>query len=164
MSLDFRVAALPYIHCCHRLTGFSGRFRSLTNPVRWCNSSSFATPLKRGHYGCWALCYMILLPPRAAIHNLQRPKAAVKPKNPPARKGRSILRTFLYNPSAQPAAIHNPLRPRGASFYTPGREGPYVPYFLPIIPYRQDITLCYCIDFSIRWNYNISIDLSIIYG
>ena len=44
MSLDFRVALLPYIHCCHRLTGFSGRFRSLTNPVRWCNSSSFATP------------------------------------------------------------------------------------------------------------------------
>ena len=29
MSLDFRVAALPY------------------------KSSSFATPLKRGHYGCW---------------------------------------------------------------------------------------------------------------
>ena len=45
MSLDFRVALLPYIHCCHRLTGFSGRFRSLTNPVRWCNSSSFAAPL-----------------------------------------------------------------------------------------------------------------------
>ena len=80
-------------------------------------------PYSRGHYGCWALCYMILLPPRAAIHNPQRPKAAVKPKNPPARKGRSILRTFLYNPSAQPAAIHNPLRPRGASFCTPGREG-----------------------------------------
>ena len=45
MSLDFRVALLPYIHCCHRLTGFSGRFRSLTNPVRWCNSGSFAAPL-----------------------------------------------------------------------------------------------------------------------
>ncbi len=120
MSLDFRVAALPYIHCCHRLTGFSGRFRSLTNPVRWCNSSSFATPLKRGHYGCWALFHMILLigkkvllPPRAAIHNPQRPKAAVKPKNPPARKGRSILRTFLYNPFAQPAAKPRPFAPQG---------------------------------------------------
>ena len=120
MSLDFRVALLPYIHCCHRLTGFSGRFRSLTNPVRWCNSSSFATPLKRGHYGCWALFHMILLigkkvllPPRAAIHNPQRPKAAVKPKNPPARKGRSILRTFLYNPFAQPAAKPRPFAPQG---------------------------------------------------
>ena len=120
MLLDFRVAALPYIHCCHRLTGFSGRFRSLTNPVRWCNSSSFATPLKRGHYGCWALFHMILLigkkvllPPRAAIHNPQRPKAAVKPKNPPARKGRSILRTFLYNPFAQPAAKPRPFAPQG---------------------------------------------------
>ena len=120
MSLDFRVALLPYIHCCHRLTGFSGRFRSLTNPVRWCNSSSFALPAKAGHYGCWALCHMILLigkkvllPPRAAIHNPQRPKAAVKPKNPPARKGRSILRTFLYNPFAQPAAKPRPFAPQG---------------------------------------------------
>ena len=89
MSLDFRVALLPYIHCCHRLTGFSGRFRSLTNPVRWCNSSSFATPLSsvgrqkesalmgrlgallrptctsyagcaQCPYGCSALCHMTL--------------------------------------------------------------------------------------------------------
>ena len=70
-------------------------------------------PYSRGHYGCWALCYMILLPPRAAIHNPQRPKAAVKPKNPPARKGRSILRTFLYNPFAQPAAKPRPFAPQG---------------------------------------------------
>ena len=44
----------PLQHGYHRLTGFSGRCRSPTNSVRWCNSSSFATPLKRGHYGCWA--------------------------------------------------------------------------------------------------------------
>ena len=42
-------------HGYHRLTGFSGRCCSPTNPVRWCNSSSFATPLKRGHYGRWTL-------------------------------------------------------------------------------------------------------------
>ncbi len=41
-------------HGYHRLTGFSGCFRSPTNPVRWCDSSSLATPLFRGHYGCWA--------------------------------------------------------------------------------------------------------------
>ena len=40
-------------------------------------------------------------PPKAAIHNPQRPKAAVKPKNPPAN-GRSILRTFFYSPFPQP--------------------------------------------------------------
>ena len=42
-------------HGYHRLTGFSGRCCSPTNPVRWCNSSSFATLLKRGHYGRWTL-------------------------------------------------------------------------------------------------------------
>ena len=114
------VLAAPPLPKGKHVTGFSGRFRSLTNPVRWCNSSSFALPAKAGHYGCWALCHMILLigkkvllPPRAAIHNPQRPKAAVKPKNPPARKGRSILRTFLYNPSAQPAAKPRPFAPQG---------------------------------------------------
>ena len=141
------VAAPPPLPKGKHVTGFSGRFaplHPLLSPTHWIlrslplpyESSSLVQlqflchPAKAGHYGCWALCHMILLigkkvllPPRAAIHNPQRPKAAVKPKNPPARKGRSILRTFLYNPSAQPAAIHNPLRPRGASFCTPGREG-----------------------------------------
>ena len=42
-------------HGYHRLTGFSGRSCSPTNPVRWCDSSSLATPLLRGHYGCWAV-------------------------------------------------------------------------------------------------------------
>ena len=36
VSLDFRVTAFPY------------------------KSSSLATPLKRGHYGCSALCHMTL--------------------------------------------------------------------------------------------------------
>ena len=31
-------------HGYHRLTEFSGRYRSPTNSVRWCDSSSFATP------------------------------------------------------------------------------------------------------------------------
>ena len=35
-------------HGYHRLTGFSGRFRSPTNPVRWCDSSSLATPGEAG--------------------------------------------------------------------------------------------------------------------
>ena len=34
----------PLQHGYHRLTGFSGCYSSPTNPVRWCNSSSFATP------------------------------------------------------------------------------------------------------------------------
>ena len=33
----------PLQHGYHRLTEFSGRYSSPTNPVRWCNSSSFAT-------------------------------------------------------------------------------------------------------------------------
>ena len=33
----------PLQHGYHRLTGFSGRYRSPTNPVRWCDSSSLAT-------------------------------------------------------------------------------------------------------------------------
>ena len=43
-------------HLCpggKHVTGFSGRCCSPTNPVRWCNSSSFATPLKRG--ALWTL-------------------------------------------------------------------------------------------------------------
>ena len=46
----------------------------------------------------------------AAIHNPQRPKAAVKPKNPTA-VGRSILRTFFLPPErkrTQPAAGRRP--------------------------------------------------------
>ena len=119
------------------VTGFSGRrapLHPLLSPTHWIlrslplpyESSSLVQlqflchPAKAGHYGCWALCHMILLigkkvllPPRAAIHNPQRPKAAIKPENPPARKGRSILRTFLYNPFAQPAAKPRPFVPQG---------------------------------------------------
>ncbi len=73
------------------------------------------SPSSRGHYGRWAFLpiggYIRIA--RRAIHNPQRPKAAVKPKNPPARKGRSILRTFLYNPSAQSAAKPRPFAPQG---------------------------------------------------
>ena len=57
----------------------------------------------------------------------------------------------LCAPGARPSALR-------------AAKGPYVPYFLPIISYRQDITVRYDIDFSIGWNYNISMNLSIIYG
>ena len=45
MSLDSQVASAPLQHGYHRLTGFLGRLGSPTNPVRWSDSSSFATPL-----------------------------------------------------------------------------------------------------------------------
>ncbi len=38
-------------HGYHRLTGFSGRSCSPTNPVRWCDSSSLATPYSGGTMG-----------------------------------------------------------------------------------------------------------------
>ena len=54
MSLDSQVAIAPLQHGYHRLTGFSGRLGSPTNPVRWSDSSSFAT-LKgtQGRYGIY---------------------------------------------------------------------------------------------------------------
>ena len=48
MSHDSQVAIAPLQHGYHRLTGFSGRFRSPTNPIRWCDSSSLATPSSAG--------------------------------------------------------------------------------------------------------------------
>ena len=44
VSLDSQSPKGSLQHGYHRLTGFSGRFRSPTNPVRWCDSSSLATP------------------------------------------------------------------------------------------------------------------------
>ena len=44
VSLDSQSPKDSLQHGYHRLTGFSGRSRSLTNPVRWCDSSSLATP------------------------------------------------------------------------------------------------------------------------
>ena len=45
-------------HGYHRLTGFSGRSCSPTNPVRWCDSSSLATPYSGGTMGAgqWRQC------------------------------------------------------------------------------------------------------------
>ena len=42
----FSVAFGSLQHGYHRLTGFSGRLGSPTNPVRWSDSSSFATPVQ----------------------------------------------------------------------------------------------------------------------
>ena len=44
----FSVDCVSLQHGYHRLTGFSGHYRSPTNPVRWCDSSSLAT---RGSVG-----------------------------------------------------------------------------------------------------------------
>ena len=49
-------------------------------------------------------------------------RRAVKLKNPWARKGPSILRTFFRNPSTQPAAIRRP-QPSGRSPVNPHTEG-----------------------------------------
>ena len=49
-------------------------------------------------------------------------RRAVKLKNPWARKGPSILRTFFRNPSTQPAAVRRP-QPSGRSPVNPHTEG-----------------------------------------
>ena len=51
VSLDSQSPYGSLQHGYHRLTGFSGCFRSPTNPVRWCDSSSLATPLRGGTMG-----------------------------------------------------------------------------------------------------------------
>ena len=51
VSLDSQSPKGSLQHGYHRLTGFSGRFRSPTNPVRWCDSSSLATPYAGGTMG-----------------------------------------------------------------------------------------------------------------
>ena len=46
VSLDSQSPIGSLQHGYHRLTGFSGRSCSPTNPVRWCDSSSLATPIQ----------------------------------------------------------------------------------------------------------------------
>ncbi len=48
MSLNSQSPYGSLQHGYHRLTGFSGRSRSSANPVRWSNSSSFATSARGG--------------------------------------------------------------------------------------------------------------------
>ena len=65
-------------HGYHRLTGFSGRFRSPTNPVRWCDSSSLATPYSGGtmyaeHFGQFMLVEITVEKP----YNRASPERAV---------------------------------------------------------------------------------------
>ena len=89
---------LPRCEACHWILS------RLSTPYE---SSSLATPLKQGHYGCWRVRHMILedsveklifhplnrgWPPKAAIHN-PRPKG---PSNlsPLGAFAPSILRTF----------------------------------------------------------------------
>ena len=50
------------------------------------------------------------------------PEGPVKLKNPWARKGPSILRTFFRNPSTQPAAVRRP-QPSGQSPVNPHAAG-----------------------------------------
>ena len=59
---------------------------------------SYGSPAAGGH---------IYSSPRSGDTTTLGPKGPVKPENPPA-KGRPILRTFLYNPSTQPAAVRRP--------------------------------------------------------
>ena len=58
VSLDSRSPIGSLQHGYHRLTGFSGRSCSPTNPVRWCDSSSLATPYSGGTMGAgqWRQC------------------------------------------------------------------------------------------------------------
>ena len=58
MSLDSQLPKGSLQHGYHRLTGFSGRSCSPTNPVRWCDSSSLATPYSGGTMGAgrWRQC------------------------------------------------------------------------------------------------------------
>ena len=59
VSLDSQSSADSLQHGYHRLTGFSGRSRSLTNPIRWCDSSSLATPLRGGTMGLYEICICV---------------------------------------------------------------------------------------------------------
>ena len=58
VSLDSQSPIGSLQHGYHRLTGFSGRSCSPTNPVRWCDSSSLATPYSGGTMGAgqWRQC------------------------------------------------------------------------------------------------------------
>ena len=58
----FSVTCGSLQHGYHRLTGFSGLFCSPTNPVRWCDSCSLATP--EGEILA-ALCLDVLMRPKA---------------------------------------------------------------------------------------------------
>ena len=65
-------------HGYHRLTGFSGRSCSPTNPVRWCDSSSLATPysggtMDAGHFGQFMLVKITAEKP----YNRDSPERAV---------------------------------------------------------------------------------------
>ena len=53
----FSVVCDSLQHGYHRLTGFSGRLGSPTNPVRWSDSSSFATPASL--VGLWVLSIVL---------------------------------------------------------------------------------------------------------
>ena len=59
VSLDSQSSDDSLQHGYHRLTGFSGCSRSLTNPVRWCDSSSLATPLRGGTMGLYEICVCV---------------------------------------------------------------------------------------------------------
>ena len=85
----------------------------------------------RHHLARWEACHMTqkVNPVTLALYSspdraIPQPSArrAVKLKNPWARKGPSILRTFFRNPSTQPAADRRP-QPSGRSPVNPHTEG-----------------------------------------
>ena len=124
VSLDSQSSADSLQHGYHRLTGFSGRSRSLTNPVRWCDSSTLATPVQGALWVLGIVPHVPIGKHRAVYSSLNRSgvmassHSPVNLKNFPQQKSRPAGQLFIHVIILQPEPLRGKeLLPKRRRFF-----------------------------------------------